>query len=201
MYKEEKYMTSKRRSKMAVFGRITQILLLVLGFSSCEWGIPDYKVTVIIEEGVTGTPEAGEYAHKELTTLSFDYNAIDPIHTVEVFINNIRQIASGSITVYTNFTLTARLVDIRGSWNIKMQWADSLGVDFDFSITFDGTDLASGTFTDSQGYHGLWTAEKGIITITYTDWSDFVLTGSVFNMSGTFTAESDNGSWTATRLS
>ncbi len=194
-------MTSKRRSKTAVFGRITLILLLVLGFSSCEWGIPDYKVTVIIEEGVTGTPEAGEYAHKELTTLSFDYAAIDPIHTVEVFINNIRQIASGSITVYTNFTLTARLVDIRGSWNMKMKWADSIDVDFDFSITFNGTDLASGTFTDSQGYHGLWTAEKGTITITYTDWSDFVLTGSVFNMSGTFTAESDNGSWTATRLS
>jgi hypothetical protein len=192
-------MTSKRRSKIAVFGRITLILLLVLGFSSCEWGIPDYKVTVIIEEGVTGTPEAGEYAHKELTTLSFDYAAIDPIHTVEVFINNIRQIARGSITVYTNFTLTARLVDIRGSWNMKMKWADSLDVDFDFSITFNGMDLASGTFTDGQGYHGLWTAEKGTITITYTDWSDFVLTGSVFNMSGTFTAESDDGSWTATR--
>jgi len=200
MYKEKKHMTSKGRSKIAVFGRITQILLLLLALGSCEWGIPDYKITVIIEEGVTGTPEAGEYAHKELTTLSYEYIGIDPIHTVEVFINDIRQSASGAITVYTNFTLTARLVDIRGSWNVQMQWVDSAEVNFDFSITFDGADLVSGTFTDSQGYHGLWAAENGSITITYTDWSDFVLTGSVFSMNGTFIAEESNGSWTAKRL-
>ncbi len=193
-------MTSKGRSKIVVFGRITQILLLFLVLGSCEWGIPDYKITVIIKEGVTGTPEAGEYAHKELTTLSYEYIGIDPIHTVEVFINDIRQGASGTITVYTNFTLTARLVDIRGSWNMQLRWSDSAQVDFDFSIMFDGADLASGTFTDSRGYHGLWTAENGTITITYTDWSDFVLTGSVFSMSGTFTAEESNGSWTAKRL-
>jgi hypothetical protein len=117
---------------------------------------------------------------------------------VEVYIDESRNVASGSITVWTSFTLIARIVDIRGTWNMQMRWSTSSEVNFEFNITFSGADVTSGTFSDDRGFNGLWTAEDGAITITYTDWNDFVLMGSVYGMNGTFTGDGSDGSWTAT---
>jgi hypothetical protein len=180
-----------------------EIILLILLFfllASCDWGIPDYQVTVITGEGVTGAPEAGVYEHREGTTLNYGYLPEDPVHTVEVFIDDSRKTGSGSFSVWASFTLTAQLVDIRGTWKMQMRWNESSVYNFEFNITFSGADLSSGTFSDDRGYSGLWTAENGIITITYTntDWSDYVLTGSHFSMNGTFTTGENSGVWVAT---
>jgi hypothetical protein len=183
---------------MKKFKEIVLVISLFLAFASCDWGVPDYQVTVITGEGVTGAPEAGVYEHREGTTVNYDYLPEDPIHTVEVFINESRNTGSGSITVWTSFTLTAQLVDIRGTWKMQMQWSESSEVNFEFNITLSGPDLTSGTFSDDRGYSGLWTAENSIVTITYTNWSDYVLTGSVFNMNGTYTGEGADGNWSAT---
>lgn len=178
---------------------IILIVLLISAMASCDWGIPDYTVTVITREGLTGAPEAGVYEHREGTTVNYDYIPENPLHTVEVFINESRKTASGTITVWTSFTMTAQLVDIRGTWQMQMRWSASSEVNFDFNITFSGADLTSGTFSDDQGYQGLWTAEDGSITITYTNWRDYVLIGSVFGMNGTFTGAGSDGAWSATR--
>jgi len=183
---------------MKKHNKILLVMLLFLAFASCDWGVPDYVVTVIVGEGVSGAPEAGEYNHREGTTVNYDYFPENPMHTVVVFINTTRNVASGSITVWTSFTLTAELVDIRGTWKMQMRWSASSEVNFDFNITFSGADLTSGTFSDDRGYHGLWTAEDGSITITYTDWNDFVLIGSVYAMTGTFTGDGSDGAWIAT---
>jgi hypothetical protein len=193
-------MVPRKRSKPIDFVLLTHIFLLFLVFGSCNWGIPDYSVTVILEEGVTGTPEAGVHNYAEGSTLNYEYQAENPIYTLEVLIDNTRQSSSGSLSIWTGFTLTARLVDIRGSWNMKMQWTDSTEVNFDFSVTFDGSSLLSGSFTDSRGYHGLWSAENGTIVVTYADWSDFVLSGSAYSMTGSFTGEANTGTWQATRV-
>jgi hypothetical protein len=192
--------TTITRTKIAAYGSLIQILLLLLVFSSCEWGTPDYRLNVIIEEGVTGTPQAGEHMHKELTDVSFEYTPIDPRHTLEVFINSIRQGASGGFTMFTDATLIAQLVDIRGSWNMQMRYEGSAEVDYDFTITFEGAGLTSGTFSDDRGNSGLWAAENGTVTISYTDWNFSILVGSVFDMSGTFIGDERNGVWNATRL-
>jgi len=173
------------------------LILLILTFAHCDWGIPDYQVTVITGEGVTGAPEAGVYEHREGTTVNYDYFPEDPVHTVEVFIDDSRNTGSGSITVWSSFTLTSQLVDIRGTWNMQMRWSESSEVNFDFNITFLGADLTSGTFSDDRGYSGLWSAENGNITITYTNWSDYVLIGSLFNMNGTYTGAGSDGAWSA----
>lgn len=194
-------MESKKRKKGCKFPAEAAILLILIFLSSCEWGIPDYTLTVVVEEGVTGTPAPGKYIHKELTTVEFSYTPINPLHIVEVMLNNrIRKSASGSLVLYgDNYTLMARLVDIRGVWKVKMTWSDSAAVDFEFTMTITGPDLTSGTFTDSRGYNGIWSANADLITFTYLNWGDFVLTGSTFNMQGTFTGEEKTGTWVAER--
>jgi hypothetical protein len=176
------------------------ILGIVSAFINCDFGVPDFKLTVFLEEGVTGTPDTGEYTYSELEVVNYSYSPVDSLHTVEAFLNDTRTSSVGTVTMYNDFSLTARLVDLRGSWNVEMQWTDSSAVDFSFSITLSGSNLVSGTFSDSRGFNGIWTAERGIVTITYTDWSDFVLNGSVFEMNGSFTGEGSSGAWGAARV-
>lgn len=192
--------TPQKIKKIAVFGGFVQILAILMVLGSCDFGTPDYRLNVIIEEGVTGTPQAGEEIHKDLSEISYEYTAINPVHTVEVFLNDIRQTYTGTFAMYTDVTLIARLVDIRGRWSMEMQQTDPSET-VEFEMTLDGASLTSGTFSDSRGNHGYWTGESGVVTITYTDWNFFVLTGAVFNMSGIFTVgEDEKGVWAAERL-
>ncbi|GEM_PF-414264 len=203
--RKENEMASIKRSKFAGFGITTAVLVSIILLGSCNFGVPDYEVSVFVEEGVTGTPGTGTYTYPELTEFSFDYSPVDPMQTVEVLYSTSRTSSSGTITLYNNFSLTAQLIDIRGTWDAQMQWTTSSEVDFEFSITFVGADLNSGTFTDNQGNYGTWTNDTGTITISYTNWRKFVLIGAVFDMNGTFTAEgwslseSNTGSWGCTR--
>lgn len=192
--------TPKKNIEIKVHGGFIKILVILMVLGSCNFGTPDYKLNVTLEEGVTGTPQPGEHQHKELSEVSFEYTAIDPIHTVEVFLNTIRQPHSGTFTMYTDVYLTARLVDIRGRWHVVMQQVDPPET-FEFDITLDGAGLTNGTFSDSRGYNGMWTAENGVVTMTFTDWSSYVLEGTVYQMSGTFSESGENkGGWEADRL-
>jgi len=200
MCREKMSITSKKKNKTAAYGKYIPIFLLLLVLGSCNFGTPDYRLDVIIEEGVTGTPETGDYVHKDLSEVSFEYIGIDPIHTVEVFLNDIRQTYSGTFTMYTDVTLIARLVDIRGRWSMTIQQTEPVET-VEFDITFDGAGLTIGTFSDSRGNHGNWTAEGGVVTIVYSDWNFVVLEGGVYNMSGLFkVGEDDRGNWSAERL-
>ncbi|OGD12652.1 MAG: hypothetical protein A2Y86_07610 [Candidatus Aminicenantes bacterium RBG_13_62_12] len=177
-------------------------LVVLLTAGSCRFGIPDYSLTVVIEDGVTGTPEAGRYVHQELTTVEYSYVVLDPAHTVEVVINGVaRTIGYGSIVMYGDgYELKARLVDLRGTWKMTLTYDDaSISSPGEFTLTLEGADLTSGTFTDSRGASGVWSAYSGYLTLTYNDWFDYVLTGTVFYMQGTFSGEELTGTWTATR--
>ncbi len=95
------------------------ILGLVLSSVSCDFGVPDFKLTVFLEEGVTGTPDTGEYTYSELEVVNYSYTPLNSLHTVEAFLNDNRMNSVGVITMYNSLTLTARLVDLRGSWNVR----------------------------------------------------------------------------------
>ena len=190
----------KKNKKITFYRGSLHVLAILMVLGSCDFGTPDYKLNVTLEEGVTGTPQPGEHLYKDLSEVSYEYIAIDPIHTVEVFLNTIRQTYTGTFTMYTDVNLTARLVDIRGQWQVVMQQVDPSET-FEFDITIDGAGLSNGTFSDSRGYHGFWTAENGAVTITFSDWSSYVLRGSVYEMSGTFLENGeDKGGWQAERL-
>jgi hypothetical protein len=180
-------------------------LLILLLSGSCKWGPPDYSLTVIVEDGVTGTPEAGKYSYQELTTVQLNYTPVNPLNTVEVMLNgDTRKTGISSLIMYGDgYRVTARLVDIRGSWKITLTNTDtSIAAPDPFVITISGPDLASGTFSDGRGYHGTWSATASSLTLAYWDWNFYVLSGTVFNMgysSGTFSGAGLTGTWSATR--
>ncbi len=192
-------MPAGKKIKPTVAAAGAAIFLTLLAAGGCGWGIPDYSLTVIIEDGVTGTPEVGRYVYRELSTVSFNYTPVNPLHTVEVVLNNsIRSEATGSLVMYGDaYVLKARLVDIRGAWTVAIVNADA--TTGSFVMTIDGPDLVSGTFSDDQGRHGTWLATAALLTFTYSDWLDYVFTGTAYDMSGTFTGETKTGTWSATR--
>lgn len=180
-------------------------LLILLLSGSCKWGAPDYSLTVIVEDGVTGTPEAGKHVYQELTTVQLNYTPVNPLHTVEVMLNgDVRKAGISSLVMYGNaYQLTARLVDIRGSWKITLTNTDtSIAAPDPFVITISGPDLVSGTFSDGRGFHGTWSATSSSLTLVYLDWNFYVLSGTVFDMgynAGTFSGGGLTGTWSATR--
>ena len=185
--------------KPTVLAAGAAVLLALLTAGACGWGVPDYSLTVIIEEGVTGSPEVGRYVYQELTSVGFNYAPVNPLHTVEVLLNDtVRSTASGSLMMYGDgYVLKARLVDIRGSWTVSIVNADA--TTGSFVMTIDGPGLVAGTFSDDQGRHGTWTADATTLVFTYSDWLDYKFTGTVYDMSGTFTGESLTGTWSAAK--
>jgi len=192
-------MRAGKKIKPTIFAAGAAVLLSLVAAGGCGWGVPDYSLTVIIEEGVTGSPEVGRYIYKELTSVGFNYAPVNPLHTVEVLLNDtIRSAASGSLMMYGDgYVLKARLVDIRGSWTVSIVNADA--TTGSFVMTIDGPGLVAGTFSDDQGRHGTWLATAALLTFTYTDWLDYVFSGTAYDMSGTFTGESKAGTWSAAK--
>jgi hypothetical protein len=176
-------------------------LFLILPLAACaKLGIPDYTLTVVVEPGVTGTPAAGVYAHPDLEQIDYKYTPLNPLHTVEVVFEGGTLAASGSVTVYNNFTLTAKLVDIRGTWKMISRDKDSKATEF--TVTFAGADILGGAFSDSRGYKGTWTGKNNVLVFTYADWEAYVYSGTIFKMgSGTWANGEAKGTWSASRVS
>jgi hypothetical protein len=134
----------------------------------------------------------------ELTEVEYDYTPANSLHTVEVMTNSSQALEKGTVTMYTNITLVARLIDIRAVWNISILSSDSSTND-PFTITFSGADILGGTFSDSRGYSGTWDAASNKINIIYSNWENYKLTGTLFSMNGTWSNGSATGSWGAER--
>lgn len=193
------------KSKMAnLCGMVILSIALVTMFGGCKnFGIPDYDLKVTMEDGVQGVPTAGTYSYRELTAVTYSYAPLNGDHTAEVLINGTRKDIAGTITMYNHTEVVVRVFDIRGEWSVTMQKPlDSNGNTQDpitFKLTFTGTNLLSGEFTDDRGYRGLWTITGQTLTINYNDWENYVLTGTIPTMTGTWTGETLTASWRAVR--
>jgi hypothetical protein len=196
-------MDSRKRMRHFLLAGGAIALLIIAGGASCKFGAPNYTLTVLLAAGVTGTPATGQYTYKELTQVSFTYTAVNTLCSVEAFLNSkIRYSGTGTITLFADgYKLTADIIDLRGTWNVALTKDGDTSPTYLFSIMMTGPDVLSGTFTDSRGYHGTWTGSSGALTLTYTDWVDFVLTGTVYSMSGSYTGNSTSGSWSASKSS
>lgn len=195
-----KIMNISKRFKISIIPFIfIFILIMSISFQNCKgFGIPDWTLEVTFEEGVSGTPTPGVYTYEELTTIEYSYYPIDEQHTVEVLLNDTRWPAAGDIIMYTNIKIVVRLFDIRGNWDFTLEDNDS-NDKMEFSIGFFGENILSGGFNDSQGHSGTWNIDGEDLTITYTDWLDYVLTGDISTMSGDWTGDGKTGTWSATR--
>lgn len=191
-------MPSEKRSFFAVGRALLCACALILPLASCNFfGIPDYTLTVAIEPGVTGTPAAGAHPFPDLEEVAYKYTPVNSLHTVEVLIEDDQASAEGSLTIYTNTNLVARLVDIRGDWTVTSR--NSSGTSITFTLAFSGPDVLGGAFADSRGYTGTWTGKSNAVVITYSNWEAYVYSGTLFSMSGTYKNGSATGTWSAKR--
>jgi hypothetical protein len=170
-----------------------------------------YKLTVTVNDGVTGTPAAGTYMYTKGAQVPYSYALAGGYTDLSVKLDGTAvESNSGTITMTEDFTLYAsatKKYNVVGSWNLIESYQD--GSAFNVVATFSGT-LFSGTVSDTQG---------GVGTYDYTDSTlDFNLlfpevtyeySDGEFSddntMSGTCTRyqTSDNavsGTWSATRI-
>jgi hypothetical protein len=174
--------------------------ILILPLASCGFlGAPDYELSVTIEPGVQGSPASGSYTYTELQEVDYKYTPINSLHTVMVLLDGNGSDAEGTVTIYKNTTLVARLFDLRGSWAVTYYASDSVS-GTTFNITFSGDDLLAGTFSDSNGRNGTWNAASGTLNFNYSDWESYKFTGALTTMSGTWTNGSASGTWSAGQL-
>ena len=176
------------------------ILMMSFSFNNCKsFGIPDWTLEITFEEGVAGTPTPGVYTYEELAKIEYSYYPIDDQHRVEVLVNNNRWSPAGEFIMYTNINVLVRLFDIRGNWDFTLKIKDTTD-EMEFSIGFFGDNVLSGGFNDSQGHSGTWNIDGNKLTITYTNWFDYVLTGEISTMSGEWAGNGKTGTWNANRL-
>jgi hypothetical protein len=171
----------------------------------------EYKLTVSVGTGVTGTPLTGTYYYKQGTIVPYSYALAAGYKGLSVKVEGIEAEASGTITMTEDFVINASAevkYDIRCPWKLTETYND--GSSFEVTVTFSGT-LTGGTVTDSEGGAGVYefvddTVDFNLVfpnvTYEYAD-GDFADENT---MNGTCTRyqTADNvvgGSWTATRIS
>lgn len=192
-------MNMKKTSAITVLKAAAVVFALILPLASCNFfGLPEYELTVTVEPGVSGTPASGAQVLAELTAVEYNYTPVNPLHTVEVMFGSAQAASSGTVTMYTNITMVARLIDIRAVWNMTFLNSDSTSKGTS-KITFSGADILGGTFSDSLGNAGTWDAASSKINIIYSNWENYKLTGTLFSMSGTWSNGSVAGTWSAIR--
>lgn len=183
--------------------RTAFILLLfvaaVIPLSNCKnFGSPDYTLTIEVQEGVLGTPESGVTVHEEFDEIDYDYEAEDDETRIEVLANGTKFSSSGTITMYTNTNVVVRVIDLRAEWYFAL--TDLNDNETDLRIVFEGPDLFGGTFVDENGNTGVWTVDGSDLSMTYDDWLDYQLIGTIESMSGDWGGNGTSGDWAAVRV-
>ena len=177
--------------------------LIILSLGSCkDFGVPDFKLAIEMENGVNGAPPAGVTTHKELDTIDYKYTAQDTQNQVEVLVNGTRRLSEGQLIMYTDLVVVARIFDIRDTWDFTLEaTSDSTVGKREFTVTFTGGGLLSGDFTDSNGHNGTWAIDAAKLTMTYSNWLNYTLTSdSAITMSGAWSGEGKSSSWSASRV-
>jgi len=190
-----------------IIGAVVFVPLLLT--VSCIPTSPEYIVTFIISDGITGTPASGTYTYNEFESIPYSYTPTNPAYTwPEIFVNGSRASAKGNLKVYNNFTVEVRQIDIRNDlgnpndvWEIT-PFNKYGGEEKSFELRFAGSSILSGSFSDNRGYFGTWTiSESKGLTMTFTNWEDARFIGDISTMSGYWFISSypDAYSWTSKR--
>jgi hypothetical protein len=184
--------------KLPLFVLSAICLILLISNGSCkDFGSPDYQLTITVNQGIVGNPESGTYSYKEFSVVDYNYTPLNSSLTVEVIRNGENWASSGSFKMYCDTEMVVQVLDIRGRWKFTLEQSD---IEFaEYNVTFSGSDPLSGTFTDDRGYSGTWVVNGTDFTMTYSDWVDYIFTGDIFYMDGTWTGEGFLGTWSGLR--
>lgn len=175
---------------------LSAMFIYVLIFqNSCGWGNQNYTLTVIIGDGISGTPETGTYEYEEFSEVEYSYEMDEGAIQPEIYLNTLRNVVlSGTLTIYCDTVMTVKQIDIRTKW--VMVFSESGEDTIEWTIEFSGNDLRSGTFIDDRGYSGTWeVSDSNDLTITYSDWENYVFTGTLSGLSGDWEGEGNTGTW------
>ncbi len=126
----------------------------------------EYKLTVQMTDGVTGSPAAGTYYYKAGSVVPYAYALADGYKGLFVKLNGGDAAVSGNVTMSQDSVLYAGAAvkqDVRGSWNLSEAYGD--GSSFTVTVAFSGT-LFSGTVSDSEG--GVGTYDYADDTLDFT---------------------------------
>lgn len=176
---------------------ISVFLIYAVAFqNSCNWSSTNYTLTVIIEEGISGTPETGTYEYKEFSEVEYEYEMAEGSVQPEIYFNSSRSVdLSGSVVMYCDIVMTIRQVDIRAQWILSLL-NEGGDVTKEWLIEFTGSDLHSGTFTDDRGYSGTWqVTDSNDLTITYNDWENYIFYGTLTDFGGDWENGESSASW------
>jgi len=175
---------------------LSALLVVVITFlNSCNWGSPNYTLTVIVGDGISGTPTTGTYEYKEFTAVEFEYEIDEGAVQPEIYLNTLRSVAlNGSLIMYSDIEMTIKQVDVRDEWVLVLLEDDE--EISQWNVEFSGSDLRSGTFTDDRGYSGTWqVTDSDELTITYSDWENYILTGTLSDLGGDWDGKGKSGTW------
>jgi hypothetical protein len=179
-------------------GLLLTACVLLMPLAGCKFlKHPEYTLQIILEDGVWGIPAEGTYTHYDLDEVDYSYGATDTNETVEVLIDDGAEGSSSSLVIYHDTVLYARLFDPRGPWYVTS--TDSASKSTNFDLVLEGSSRLAGTFLDSRGYHGTWTAKGGKITLTYGNWEKYVYSGNIPGMGGTWANGTAAGTWGSNR--
>lgn len=171
------------------------LLMVMMVQPNCGWKNPEFTLTVVVGAGITGTPETGTYSYPEFEEVEYRYEYEEGAVQPEIYLNEYRKLTlEGTLVMYNDITLTIEQIDIRKEWTLTFDQQDE--DDILWKITFGGADLRSGTFTDDRGYSGTWEVTgSNAITFRYDDWFDYVFTGTLSSLSGSWSGEGESGTW------
>ncbi len=187
------------RRKISIAILLILFVAAVLPLSNCKnFGSPDYILTIEVYEGVLGTPESGVTTHNEFDEIKFDYEALDENKRIEVLVNGTKFPLAGTITMFTDTHLVARIIDLRDEWIFKL--TDVNDAEQELRIVFAGPDVFGGTFSDNSGNTGVWVVDGSDLTMTYDNWLNYRLIGTIESMNGDWAGNGTSGDWNAIRV-
>lgn len=110
------------------------ILIVITGFWGCKKSkevenvISKKTLTVQLEAGVTGQPDAGNHSYDLNTSVPYSYSASTGYENLQVKINGSQVSNSGTIVMSTDHILNAsavRRLYFEGNWLISIEWQPS----------------------------------------------------------------------------
>ncbi len=167
-----------------------------------------YALTVILTDGVLGTPAAGTHSYLQGTLVDYSYTMEDGYSDLLVLLDDVSVENSGTVAMSGNHKLSVTATagkNIQGSWLLTEIYDDDST--FDVVATFAGS-YSEGTVTDSHGGSGTYTFIGSTVTfnlvfpdITYEYLGYFSDNDTMKGTCKRYQVADNviNGSWMATR--
>ena len=141
------------------------LLTMVLLYAGCKKSdeVEEFTLTVIVNEGVNGTPEAGTYTYTAGSVVQYDYALADGFQGLTVLVDGVATAASGTLTISGNHTLSTFSSQGTGEFLLNVSLATGVaGTPEAGFYYYDDGDQVDYSYTLEDGYANLLVTLDGI---------------------------------------